>query len=154
MIIKDRCFYELTDYASDPIDDDVVPASVNDLKELVTMFQSYYIEEYNGERDKTADFLLPSIKRSILNESLYLLKVRDVITSFCSIIDPDIGIIFTKVDYRGQGLGRRLLEYCSSLLFGENGVAYLMTDKHNLASNIICKKIGYQLIYEHTNLKI
>ncbi len=153
-LIKDRCFYQLLNYDSDPIEDNIELAGFDDLEELVLMFQSYYAEEYNGERNKSADFLIPMIKKSIQNQSLFITKKDGIITTFCSVIDPDIGIIFTKEEYRGQGLGRRLLEYCSSLLFDENEVAYLMTDMHNSASNKICQKIGYDIIYEHTNIKI
>lgn len=153
-LIKDRYFYRLTDYEFTPEEVNVELASLNDLNELVLMFQNYYIEEYNGERNKSADFLKPTITSLIHDESLYVIKNGAIITVFCSIVDPDIGIIFTRKEYRGQGIGRRLLEYCSNLLFNKNGVVYIMTDMHNTASNKICKKIGYDLIYEHTNLKI
>jgi GNAT superfamily N-acetyltransferase len=153
-LIKDRYFYQLINYESDPIEDNIELADSDDLDELVLMFQNYYKEEYNGERNKSADFLIPTIKNFVQGQSLFVIKNDGTITTFCSIIDPDIGIIFTKEDYRGQGLGRRLLEYCSSLLFEENEVAYLMTDMHNSASNKICQKIGYEIIYEHTNVKI
>lgn len=153
-VIKDRYFYQLTNYKSVPEEDSIDLASFDYLDELVLMFQNYYIEEYNGERNKSADILIPMITRLIQNESLYVIKNDITITAFCSVIDPDIGIIFTRVEYRGKGIGRRLLEYCSSLLFDENEVVYIMTDMHNSASNMICRKIGYELIYEHTNLKI
>jgi GNAT superfamily N-acetyltransferase len=153
-IIKDRYFYQLINYDSEPIENNIEFANSDDLDELVLMFQSYYSEEYNGERNKSADFLIPTIKSFIQDQSLFVIKIDDTITTFCSVINPDIGIIFTKEKYRRQGLGRRLLEYCSSLLFEENEVAYLMTDKHNSESNKICQKIGYDIIYEHTNLKI
>jgi len=153
-LIKDRCFYQLTNYDSAPIQDNIELANFDDIDELIQMFQNYYIEEYNGERNKTADFLTPMINRYIHNESLFVIKNAETITTFCSVSNPDIGIIFTKEEYRGQGLGHRLLEYCSNLLFEENEVVYLMTDMHNPSSNKITQKIGYELIYEHTNLKL
>jgi GNAT superfamily N-acetyltransferase len=153
-LIKDRYFYQLINYVSVPSEDNIKLAKSDDLDELVLLFQNYYEEEYNGERNKGADFLIPTIKSFIQDQSLFVIKKDQTITTFCSIINPDIGIIFTKEEFRGQGLGQRLLEYCSSLLFEENEVAYLMTDKHNSASNKICQNIGYNIIYEHTNLKI
>ncbi len=153
-LIKDRYFYKLTKYESDPIEENIEMADSGDLDELVLMFQNYYKEEYNGERNKSADFLIPTIESFIQDQALFVIKSENTITSFCSIIDPDIGIIFTKEEYRGHGLGRCLLEYCSNLLFEDNEVAYLMTDMHNSSSNKICQKIGYEIIYEHTNIKI
>jgi predicted GNAT family acetyltransferase len=150
----DRCFYQLLGYDGEYSQENILAATPSDIGELVTMHQQYYEEEYKGERNKTSEYLLPGISRSIAESSIYLLKRDDIIISFCSMIDPDIGIIFTKKAYRGQGFGRRLLEYCSSLLYRTNGVAYLMTDMHNPASNVMCQKIGYNLIYEHTNLRL
>ncbi|HSC52133.1 MAG TPA: GNAT family N-acetyltransferase [Phnomibacter sp.] len=153
-VIKDRCFYQLSDYTAVPQNKDFTFPIKNDLDELVLMFQSYYVEEYNGERNKSANILTPMITELIQNDEIYVYKNGDTILAFCSIINPDIGIVFTRHEHRNHGIGRRLLEYCSSLLFDKNEIAYLMTDMHNSASNKICKKIGYELIYEHTNLKL
>jgi predicted GNAT family acetyltransferase len=144
----------LVTYNADLINDEIELASVDDLDELVLMFQDYYIEEYNGERNKSEEYLTPTITSFIQNESLYVIKKEQVITTFCSILNPDIGIIFTKPDYRNLGLGRRLLGFCTKILYDVNDVVYLMTDKHNPASNKVCEKIGYDLIYLHTNLKL
>lgn len=153
-VIMDRYFYQLTDYKTEPSQEGIEAAATVDLGELVTMHQFYYQEEYKGERNKTAEYLSPGIAHSIAEGSMFILKRDGITISFCSLNDPDIGIIFTKEAYRGQGFGRRLLEYCSSLLFKKNGVAYLMTDMHNSASNFICQKIGYKVIYKHTNLRL
>jgi hypothetical protein len=152
--IKDRYFYRLTEYKTEPSQEGIEAAVPVDLGELVTMHQHYYQEEYKGERNKTAEYLSPGIAHSIAEGSMFVLKKDGIIISYCSLIDPDIGIIFTKEAYRCQGFGRRLLEYCSRLLFEENGVAYLMTDMHNSASNFICQMIGYKVIYEHTNVRL
>src|SRR5205814_2310950 len=101
-----------TNYKSEPIEKGVELPSPDDLDELVLMFQNYYIEEYDGKRNKSPDFLIPTIKKHIENDTLYIIRDDKVIKVFCSIINPDIGIIFTKKEYRGQGLGRRLMEYC------------------------------------------
>lgn len=151
-LIKDRYFYQLTHIAVDPPRNNLKLAKSGDRRQLVGLFQQYYAEEYQGERNKPAEFLLPMINRLIQEKKLYIIKFDTIIAAFCSIIDPDIGILFTRESHRGQGLGLGLLGHCSRLLLEKNGLAYVMTDMHNPASNIICKKIGYELIYEHTNV--
>ena len=69
-------------------------------------------------------------------EEIYVLKDSNgEITSFCTLINPDIGIIFTKKQYRRQGKGKKLLSFCSNLLLEENDEIYLMTDSNVLSSN-------------------
>jgi GNAT superfamily N-acetyltransferase len=151
-LIKDRCFYTLTDIAIDSPRNNLKLARSGDRTQLVGIFQQYYVEEYQGERNKPAEFLLPMINRLIQEKKIYTIKFDTIIAAFCSIIDPDIGVLFTRGSHRGQGLGLRLLAHCSRMLLEKNGFAYVMTDMHKPASNIICRKIGYELIYEHTNV--
>jgi GNAT superfamily N-acetyltransferase len=151
-LVKDRYFYQLTDITANVTENNLKLAKSGDHKQLVGMFQQYYIEAYQGERNKRVEFLLPMINRSILEKKLYIIKFDTIIAAFCSIVDPDIGILFTRETHRGQGLGFRLLAHCSRMLLEKNGFAFVMTDMHNPASNTICKKIGYKLIYEHTNV--
>jgi hypothetical protein len=153
-VIKDRCFYRLSAYAGNFPKENIELADPANLDELTTMFQAYYTEEYNGERNKSAESLSPTIERLIKENLLYVIKDGGTITSFCSLLSTDIGIVFTKEVYRGQGLGGRLLAYCSWVLFERNGFVNIMTDMHNVASNKICTKIGYDLIYKHTNLQL
>ncbi len=108
------------------------------------MLQEYYKEEYHGQNNKTIEEAKRRIKILIDSEEIYVLKDSNgEIASFCTIINPDIGIIFTKKQYRRQGKGGKLLSYCSSLLLEKNDEIYLMTDRNVISSNMICKKIGF-----------
>lgn len=151
-IIKDRLFYCLSNYEPTDSKLDIKLANENDVEELATMFQDYYSEEYEGTRNKSRDFLIPQISSLINNKSIYVFKTNDTIASFCTIQDPDIGILFTKNQFRNNGIGHSLLEYCTKILYNKNKIVYLLTDMHNGASNCVCQKIGFEILYQHTNV--
>lgn len=127
-------------------------AKIDDLEQLISLHQAYYNEEYSGERDKTANFLREEIKEQIEDNEMYIIKEKDDVIAFCSIINPDIGIMFTSAEQRGKGFAKQLLYTCTKQLLEKNKTAYLLTDMHNLESNIVCEKIGYKSYYKHTNL--
>ncbi len=154
VVIKDRYFYQLNDTSM------LLPSLSNtktepgDLNELTQMMLKYYEEEYQGERNKTEAQILPVIKKHIDSQSIWVFRENNTIKSFCTIINPDIGIIYTSSDFREQGIAKRLLSTCSRILFELNNVSYLMTDYSNEASNKLCRDIGYEMFYKHSYIKM
>lgn len=153
-VVKDRIFYVLEDPKS------LLPALPNsipsneDIQELTQMMINYYEEEYKGTRNKTIDQILPAIVKHVATNTIHLFKEEDDLKAFCTIINPDIGIIFTKPNFRNQRIGRKLLSTCSRILFDLNNICYLMTDLNNPASNKLCSDLGYKEIYRHSNIEI
>ena len=74
--------------------------------------------------------------------------------SFCTIINPDIGILFTSPTHRNNGFGKILLSYCSQLLLNYNDEIYLMTDKNKVSSNSACQRVGFEPFFNYQQLLI
>jgi 5S rRNA maturation endonuclease (ribonuclease M5) len=129
--------------------------SLNQLNELARMLQEYYHEEYNGLNDKTIEDMQQRIFSVILTKKIYVLLDNDEnILSFCTIIDPDIGIMFTKNEYRNNGYAKIILSYCSHLLQQKNKTVYVMTDRDKPESNIVCEAVGFKPYYNYVMTKI
>jgi hypothetical protein len=126
-----------------------------DLLELAGMLQQYYHEEYKGLNDKTIFEMQERIFQVILTRSIYILKdQKNNILSFCTIIDPDVGILFTKTLYRKKGFGKFILSFCSNILLKKNSEVFVMTDKNEIASNKVCEKVGFKAYYNYTLVEI
>lgn len=152
-VIKDRLFYSREKINSIQENKSQL-ASIDDLDDLIFLHQEYYNEEYLGQRDKTEEFLRAGVLEKIENKKIFLIKDKQKIIAFCSIINPDIGILYTSTEHRSKGLAKQLLTTCTKKLLKDNKTAYLMTDMHNLQSNKVCKKVGYISYYRHTNLEL
>lgn len=128
---------------------------ISDLNELAFMLQQYYHEEYHGENDKSLAEMQQRMFQLVQTAKIYTLRNKlNILLSFCSIIDPDIGILFTNSVYRKKGYGKILLSYCSKLLEQKNKNVYVMTDKNEFASNRVCREVGFKPIYEYTMTEI
>lgn len=150
-LIKDRLMHSTT-VTELNVENASRLAAVDDLEQLISLHQAYYNEEYLGKRDKTADFLREGVKEQIEDNEIYIIKEKGDVIAFCSIINPDIGIMFTSTEQRGKGFAKQLLYTCTKQLLEKNETAYLLTDMHNVESNKVCEKIGYKSYYKHTNL--
>lgn len=153
---KERIFYKsekIKDF--DNNDFKIELGKMDDINELAVMLKQYYHEEYNGENDKSLAEMQQRMLYLIQSAKIYTLKNNsNDLLSFCSIIDPDIGILFTNSEHRKKGYGKILLSFCSKLLEKENGNVYVMTDKNELASNQVMKAVGFKPIYEHSMTEI
>lgn len=130
-------------------------ASLDNLNELSIMLQEYYHEEYNGLNDKTIEEMQRRITLVINARKIFVLfDEEENILSFCTINDPDIGIMFTKREYRCKGYGKIILSYCSGLLQRKNETVYVMTDRDQIGSNVVCKAVGFKPYYDYTMTKI
>ena len=119
------------------------------------MLQEYYQEEYDGSNDKTIEEMRRRIISVIQTEKIYvLLDKYETLLSFCTIIDPDIGILFTNRVHRRKGYGKIILSYCSQLLQQKNDTVYVMTDGNKIESNIVCKAVGFEPYFNYTMTKI
>lgn len=130
--------------------------SFNELEELAVMLQEYYHEEYNGLNEKTIEEMRQRIVSVIQTQKIYILidKKNETLLSFCTIIDPDIGILFTKQEHRKKGYAKIILSYCSSLLQEENEIVYVMTDRDKIESNIVCEAVGFKPYYNYIATRI
>lgn len=128
---------------------------LNQLDELALMLQGYYHEEYNGLNDKEFEDMQGRMFSMIENKKVYILLNSDnKITSFCSIVDPDIGILFTKNEHRNKGCGKIILSYCSDLLQQKNTEVFLMTDRDKPESNQVCSKVGFEPYFNYKMIQI
>jgi predicted GNAT family acetyltransferase len=152
-LIKDRLMHS-TNTTECNIENSTQLAEIHDLEQLISLHQAYYNEEYMGERNKTADYLIEGVKEQIEDNEIYIIKENGNVLAFCSIINPDIGIMFTSTDHRGKGFAKQLLCTCTKQLLKKNETAYLLTDMHNVGSNKVCEKVGYKSYYKHTNLQL
>jgi hypothetical protein len=153
---KRRLFYKATvirNYENNELK--IRLGNQNEIDELAIMLQQYYNEEYNCQNDKVIEEMLDRIQTLILKEKIYvLLDKNNVIVSFCTIINPDIGIMFTKKQFRNMGYGKLILSYCSNILRQENDTVYLMTDRDKIESNKVCEKVGFIPFYKYVMTKI
>lgn len=129
--------------------------SIDELDELAVMLQQYYHEEYKGLNDKTMIEMKQKIFQVLLTRSIYVLRDQNnKILSFCTIIDPDVGILFTKSEYRKTGYGKLLLSFCSNLLLKKNSEVFVMTDKDEIASNKTCLSVGFNPYFNYSMIEI
>jgi len=153
---KRRILYrttEITSFNSDNLQ--IQLGSLNQLDELAKMLQQYYHEEYNGLNDKTIEDMLERVFSVIKTKKIYvLLDNNETILSFCTIIDPDIGIMFTKKKHRNDGYAKIILSYCSQLLQQKNSAVYVMTDGDKAESNVVCEAVGFKPYYNYKMTKI
>lgn len=125
------------------------------LNELAIMLQQYYHEEYKAHNDKSIDDMRDSIGQVINSNKIYVLKDQnDQILSFCTIINPEIGILFTKSEYRKLGYGKIILSFCSNLLLEKNEEVFLMTDKDEIASNKTSISVGFRPYFNNSLVEI
>jgi hypothetical protein len=122
-VTKDRIFYRTSMIAKFENQSlKIAIGNISELNELSSMLQQYYHEEYKGENDKSIEEMQRRTLQVINARKIVVLKnTNDQILGFCTIIDPDIGILFTKTEHRKLGYGKILLSYCSSQLFKKNG---------------------------------
>jgi hypothetical protein len=126
-----------------------------DINPLASMLQQYYHEEYDGENDKSLEEMKSRIQTCISKKAIYVLKNgENNILSFCTLIDPDIGIFFTKAELRNKGYGKIILSYCSDILLQQNEEIYLMTVKSKAESNAACQRVGFRQFYEYSYIRI
>ncbi len=153
---KRRIFYrtnEIKNYAAKGLK--IRLGSFDELNQLALMLQEYYHEEYNGLNDKTIDEMRERIISVIQTQNIYvLLDMENNLISFCTIIDPDIGILFTNQEYRNKGYGKILLSFCSQYLQQKNGEIYVMTDRDKVESNIVCEAVGFKPFFNYVMTKI
>ena len=149
---RDRSFYKssaITRFEAPNLTIEL--AEDNDIDELAEMLRQYYHEEYNGENDKTIEEMTERVSACIRNQQMYVLKNQTLeILSFCTIINPDIGILFTNANQRRNGFGKILLSHCANLLLQENEEIYLMTVKTVTDSNIVATRVGFETFFECT----
>ena len=155
-IEKERILYKtnsITKFFDNNLTIDI--GNLNDSYELAEMLRQYYHEEYNGLNDKTIEDMHNRILSVIYTQKIFVLKDNNNnIISFCTIINPDIGILFTKEIYRTRGYGKILLSHCASILIEENGIVYLMTDKEKIASNKVSESLGFFPFFNYSMIEI
>lgn len=155
-IIKRRVFYRAEEITQIELNESILElGTLDQLEELAQMLQEYYHEEYSGENDKRIEEMRLRTISLIQNEQLFVLvSPNEEILAFCTINDPDIGILFTKERFRNNGYGKMLLSYCSNLLLQMNDEVFVMTDRDNRSSNVVCESIGFVPFFNYSMLEI
>jgi hypothetical protein len=155
-ILKERILYQTDNVERLDIGKlKIENGNLTNLDELSTMLQQYYHEEYKGENDKSIFEMQNGMSQLINSEKIYVLKNQTgEILSFCTIIDPDIGILFTKSKYRKSGYAKVILSFCSNLLLKKNDEVFLMTDKNEMASNKTSISVGFKPYYNNSLVEI
>lgn len=156
LIIKRRVFYIAR--VVKEIDSDSLMIEFgekSEINELAPLLQKYYQEEYSGQNDKEFNKCYDLISVLVSDREIFVLKGKGgSILGFCTVNDPDIGILFIKKPHRRKGYGKILLSYCARLLLQKNENVYLMTDKSRDASNRVAESIGFSSYFEHLRVKI
>lgn len=155
-IEKERCFYRLK--VANKLNNEnhliTMPES-EDISAIASFLKQYYHEEYKGRNDKLISEMKSKVDDLISMKSIFVLKNDALeIISFCTLLDPDIGILFTAEHYRNKGFGSVLLSYCTNHLLAQNDEVYLMTDKNDGSSNSTCKKVGFKSFFNYSYLRI
>ncbi|TAE36765.1 MAG: GNAT family N-acetyltransferase [Sphingobacteriales bacterium] len=155
-IETERLFYRTNSVeAFSNINLEVLLPNEKDVNILAKMLLQYYLEEYEGESKKTFIEMRSKIEEYISGERIYILKnLNGNILSFCTINNPDIGIFFTRKEYRNKGYGKIILSFCSNLLLKRNAEIYLMTMRTKLESNTACKQVGFKQYFEYSSIRI
>ena len=159
-LFKHRIFYEAVNITSvNKLE--LIPrlAKVEELDILTQMTCDYFHEEYKGQNDKDFEKIKPSVLNSIQKKCIWVLENDGQIISKCSIImtqfeSPIIGSFYTIQESRNQGFGTRLLEFVSNHLLKEYKSVCLLSDKNNIESNIVFKRLNYINKYETRDITV
>ena len=149
-IYKERVFYKAQEINRfENSDLEIELGSKNDLRELSIMLHQYYNEEYE-DYNRTITQTEEKMSIFLESESIFVSKNNaGQIIGFCTVNDPDIGILFTNTEFRNKGYGRYLLSICSEILKESNHEVYLMTDKEKSNSNKVVSEVGYKPFYDY-----
>ncbi len=155
-IIKRRVFYNALEVKEiDPGPLMIEIGEVSEIDELAHLLQEYYREEYSGQNDQDLEECNDRISSLVFSRELFVLKEKNGnILGFCTVIDPDVGILFIKKSHRRRGYGKILLSYCSRFLLQTNKDVYLMTDKNQDVSNRVAESIGFSPYFEHIRVRM
>lgn len=124
-------------------------ARIEEVPVLGRMLQQFYHEEYEGKNDKLIEEMECRMIAEVERESVYVhLTSENVISSFCTINNPDIGILYTNPVHRRKGYAKKILSFCTEQLFLENQEAHLMTMRNKVESNSTAQSIGYTPYFE------
>ncbi len=154
--IKERVFYRTNSVEPfELLNARIAVPNEEDASELSVMMKQYYHEEYNGKNDKRISDMNLIIAEHIKDNSILVLKNQNQeLISFCTIVDPDIGILFTNKRFRNCGYGKMILSHCSKILLSRNEEVFLMTDKMKIESNSACKRIGFCDFFNYIDIVI
>jgi putative acetyltransferase len=99
--------------------------------------EKYWIDNYNVVKDE----YMP-------NSATFIYKEDNIIKAFISIMNNSfIGALFVLQDYQGNGIGRKLMEYCKSL-YSSLGLGVY---KENTSAVDVYKHCGFVVTAEQPN---
>jgi len=61
--------------------------------------------------------------------------------------DLQFTYVLTSSEYRGKGIGGRMLKYAIKEFSGQNRDIWYVTDTENVPSQRICSKVGFEVEY-------
>ena len=112
---------------------------LEELKELQDMFHEEIFHEASDVKISDFEHELSNYLIIRLNDSIVSMikRVRDE-KNICS-----LSFVYTRKEYRFQGIARILVTSLTNAIVKENKLAYLFVDNNNPISNHLYKSIGY-----------
>ncbi len=117
---------------------------VSEIKQLSDLFDTEVFGEITNIKEE-------DIERDI--DNYYLVKEKDEILSMAKITRNDelicsISYVYTKKQYRGCGMARKVVTHITNKIVKEKKLAYLFVDNNNPISNHLYLSIGYKPLYK------
>lgn len=130
----------------------VEKASLEDANEIYNLENEFMIET-----NINMTITLENVKEMI--DSTYLIRKDGVIASTSRVskrneLIASIGSVFTRKEYRGQGLAKILVSALRNKIVKKNMIAYLYVDKKNPISNHVYSSIGFEYMEPSTEFRI
>lgn len=108
---------------------------------------------------KTEESRRNAVLEAINSDNTYIITCDDVCAGFVFFIREGafhafhyIHLISIRKEYRGMGLGKKLLEYVEKLLFESRDKIFLVVGDYNPDAKVFYEKLGYQFIGTIPNL--
>lgn len=127
-----------------------------DIDELGQMRVDYYSYEYPERPKKQFQDMVSLVKSELASNKIYVVTNQDnIIAGFCTILELNIiGTLYIKEQFRNKDYGKSLLSFVSENLVKLYRKCYLMIDSKNISSNRVVEFIGFERIYEYSDIVI
>lgn len=155
---KERYFYvsNKINFESE-LQNNISLLNICDIDKVATLYQQYYVEEYEGKNNKELEFVKANINYLMSKKLIYKLELENDIIGFCTKMSflsqkPNmIGTIFIEESKRNNKFAQNLLAEVSNEMLRQNQEIYLMTTKKNTASNKMVENVGFIKQYDHSD---